>query len=145
MIFQKIMVLYRFCFLIFYHFLWTIVSKIWERFNVFTFVLPGYKKHVCSKCALHNNEWLVGPDHFALVSFTLVVQIRLYFGSDGNRCRCNLQRHTSMALSKIISLKPDRKLVLCESTKCTSQLYVNEGVWACRNTPLNFKCNIFMV
>ena len=27
------------------------------------------------------------PEHFALVSFTLVVQIRLYFGSDGNRCR----------------------------------------------------------
>ena len=27
------------------------------------------------------------PYHFALVSFTLVVQIRLYFGSDGNRCR----------------------------------------------------------
>ena len=33
------------------------------------------------------NECSVGPDHFALVSFTLVVQIRLYFGSDGNRCR----------------------------------------------------------
>ena len=37
---------------------------------------------VCTK-----NECSVGPDHFALVSFTLVVQIRLYFGSDGNRCR----------------------------------------------------------
>ena len=33
------------------------------------------------------NECSVGPDHFALVSFTLVIQIRLYFGSDGNRCR----------------------------------------------------------
>ena len=33
------------------------------------------------------NGCSVGPDHFALVSFTLVVQIRLYFGSDGNRCR----------------------------------------------------------
>ena len=43
-------------------------------------------KHVCSKCALHKNECSVGPDHFTLVSFTLVVQIRLYFGSDGNRC-----------------------------------------------------------
>ena len=32
-------------------------------------------------------ECSVGPDHFALVSFTLVVQIRLYFGSDGNQCR----------------------------------------------------------
>ena len=39
------------------------------------------------KCALHKNECSVGPDHFALVSFTLVVQIRLYFWSDGNRCR----------------------------------------------------------
>ena len=45
------------------------------------------QKHVCSKCALHKNECSVGPNHFALVSFTLVVQIRLYFGSDGNRCR----------------------------------------------------------
>ena len=43
--------------------------------------------HVCSKCALHKNECSVGPDHFALVSFTLVVQIRLYIGSDGNRCK----------------------------------------------------------
>ena len=33
-------------------------------------------KHVCSKCALHKNECSVGPDHFALVSFTLVVQIK---------------------------------------------------------------------
>ena len=44
-------------------------------------------KHVCSKCALHKNECSVGPDHFALVSLTWVVQIRLYFGSDRNRCR----------------------------------------------------------
>ena len=42
-------------------------------------------KHVCSKCALHKNECSVGPDHFALVSFTLIVQIRLYLGSDGSR------------------------------------------------------------
>ena len=75
--------------------------------------------------SVHNiimHECSVGPDHFALVSFTLVVQIRLYFGSDGNRCRltpsladgccCNLQQHTSMALSKIISFKPDRKLAI---------------------------------
>ena len=43
-------------------------------------------KHVCSKCALHKNECSIGPDHCTLVSFTLVVQIRLYFGSDGNWC-----------------------------------------------------------
>ena len=35
----------------------------------------------------HKNECSVGPNHFTLVSFTLVVQVRLYFGSDGNRCR----------------------------------------------------------
>ena len=45
-------------------------------------------KHVCSKCALHKNECSNG--HFVLVSFTLVVQIRLYFRSDGNRCRLTL-------------------------------------------------------
>ena len=42
------------------------------------------------KCARHKNECSVCPDHFALISFTFIVvqiHVRLYFGSDGNRCR----------------------------------------------------------
>ena len=44
------------------------------------------RNYVGSKCG-HIIECAVGPDHFALVCFTAAVQIRRYFGSDGNLCR----------------------------------------------------------
>ena len=50
-------------------------------------VTRGLRHHHLPYWQPQTNERSVGPDHFALVSFTLVVQIRLHFGSDGNRCR----------------------------------------------------------
>ena len=38
-------------------------------------------------CWLHTIACSVGPDHFALVCFTVSVQIHRYFGSDGNLFR----------------------------------------------------------
>ena len=66
--------------------------------------------------ALHKNEGSVGPNHFALVSFTLVAQICLYFGSDGNRCR--------LTPSLVVLLQPaathldDRKVYDAYLGKC---------------------------
>ena len=93
------------------------------------------------------HECSVGPDHFALVSFTLVVQIRLYFGSDGNRWYCcNKQRHTSYTCSGALHVY-DAYLGKCCGSRIGNRLslrhefYINEGVWACRSAPPKF--NLF--
>ena len=114
------------------------------------------QKHVCSKCALHNNECSVGPDHFPLV-----VQIRLYFGSGGNRCRLTpslvvLLQPAATHLDGIIDnnkLQTWRKTLgnffssntlhaacirrILGQVLCGSRIGNLLRVWACRNAPLN--------